>query len=238
MLAFSFSWLYFLSVSYSFYRLFQSVSLLSPKFWDWVPTWGPSLTHALYTHVSVNMSMDTRAQRANYTRSQLKPLITCVHINTQVPLGNHESALLCCLLKLTSLLYAPLQCISLTSLEAHTLYFLIHVSPELVKMLEARLGRFPLLWQNAWGCSTHRRESLFGLRLQKFSSVAGCLQLLLGLLRQEIMVEGHREENVPHVGQKAKREEAGRKKLGTTQASVTYFLWGFTVKSPTPTKAC
>ena len=49
--------------------------------------------------------------------------------------------------------------------------------------------------------------------------MAGCLQLLLGLLRQEIMVERQREENVPRVGQKAKREEAGRKKLGTKLTS-------------------
>lgn len=163
MLAFSFSWLYFLSVSYSFYRLFQSVSLLSPRFWDWAPTWDPSLTHALHTHVSVNMYTDTRAQRANYTRPPLKPLITCVHMNNQsTPRKSWECfPVLLAEVNLSPFCSSAMYFLDL-SWSAHTVF------PDTCKSradqdVGSSVMQVSIAVTKCLRISTHRRESLFGL---------------------------------------------------------------------------
>ena len=206
MLAFSLSWLYFLSVSYSFYRLFQSVSLGRPQFCDWAPFWDLSVTHTLHTHASINTYMDTRAQTASYTRPQLKSLITCMHINNQSVAGKSWE----CLPVAASLLYSPLRCI---------LFHLLKHSICSPNTCSHRAGYCFGGWispkQTPGKAQLTREKVYLAYSSEVLVSGFSCLWVCWG---ETSCWKDIATENFTHAGQSAKGEPE-RKRPGTKQAS-------------------
>lgn len=98
-------------------------------------------------------------------------------------------------------------------------------SLELVKMLEARLRRFPLLWQNAWGFQLTGEKAYLAYNCRSFHQWLAVFSCCWACWGKKSWWKGIAEENIPCVGQKAKREEAGRKTLGTKPTSSEASQW-------------